>query len=53
MASKDRTVLILSCTECKNKNYSFARGRKKEYKVEVKKFCKKCKKSTSHKEGKA
>ena len=49
----DRVVTILSCTACKNKNYSFARGSKKEYKVEIHKFCKNCGKSTMHKEGKS
>ena len=37
----------------KNKNYYQVRGKKKEYKLELNKFCKKCGKSTKHKEGKA
>ena len=49
----DRTIITMSCTICKNKNYAFARGRKKEYKVEVKKFCEACHKHTPHKEGKS
>ena len=44
--------MTMSCTECKNKNYTFARGKKKEYKVEVKKFCEACEKHTLHKESK-
>ena len=52
MAS-ERIAIALICTECKNKNYYKVRGKKKEYKLEVNKFCKKCGKSTKHKEGKA
>ena len=48
----DRYVTILACGTCKNKNYTFIRGKKKEYKVETKKFCKACGKSTLHKETK-
>jgi len=48
----DRLSYVLVCTVCKNKNYHYNRGKKKEYKVEVKKFCKACGKSTAHKEGK-
>lgn len=52
MAS-DRVVISLNCTVCKNKNYYQQRShKKKEFKVEVKKFCKKCGKSVLHKEGK-
>ena len=53
MATAERVTYVLSCTECKNKNYYFAKGKKKDYKVEVNKFCKKCGKQTVHKESKA
>ncbi len=46
----DRITITMGCTTCKNKNYFFARGRKKEFKLELKKFCKACGKSTLHKE---
>jgi large subunit ribosomal protein L33 len=49
----ERLTFVLSCTECKNKNYYFAKGKKKDYKVELNKFCKKCGKTTVHKESKA
>ena len=52
MAS-ERITIALACTECKNKNYYQVRGKKKEYKLELNKFCKKCGKSTKHKESKA
>ena len=40
--ANERLTFVLSCTECKNKNYYFAKGKKKDYKVELNKFCKKC-----------
>ena len=53
MAS-ERVVYSLVCTQCKNKNYYYARNdKKREYKVEVKKYCKACDKHTVHKEGKS
>jgi len=48
----DRVVTILSCTVCKNKNYHFSHGKKRQYKVEVRKFCRACDKQTPHKESK-
>ena len=36
----------------KNKNYHFAHAKKKQYKLEIPKFCKACKKQTPHKESK-
>ncbi len=48
----DRVITTLSCTGCKNKNYHFAHGKKRQYKIGVKKFCPACKKHTPHKESK-
>jgi large subunit ribosomal protein L33 len=48
----ERIIITLSCSVCKNRNYYFARGKKKEYKLELKKFCPKCRKHTLHKETK-
>ena len=48
----DRVIITLACAECKNRNYYFAVGKKKEEKLEVKKFCSACKKHTPHKETK-
>ncbi len=45
----DRIISILQCTVCKNKNYYHASNKKKEKKIEIKKFCKKCRKHTLHK----
>ncbi|MBI4249787.1 MAG: 50S ribosomal protein L33 [Elusimicrobia bacterium] len=46
----DRVIITLGCTSCKNRNYHFARGRKKTFKLELKKFCGHCGKHTLHKE---
>ncbi|MFA6093111.1 MAG: 50S ribosomal protein L33 [Elusimicrobiota bacterium] len=46
----DRVVTTLACTTCKNRNYSFAHGKKRQYKLEKSKFCRKCQKQTPHKE---
>jgi large subunit ribosomal protein L33 len=46
----DRVILTLGCSECKNKNYTIQRGKKKDFKLELKKFCRACHKSTLHKE---
>lgn len=46
-------MIKFECTECKNVNY-FSRKNKKLIKdrLELKKFCKECKKHTLHKETK-
>ncbi|MFH1378655.1 MAG: 50S ribosomal protein L33 [bacterium] len=45
-------VYTLSCKVCKDKNYSFRRGIKKRpaKKLEINKYCKKCGKTTPHRE---
>ncbi|TPW20455.1 MAG: large subunit ribosomal protein L33 [Elusimicrobia bacterium] len=48
----DRHITTLACTLCKNKNYHFSHTKKKQYKLEIPKFCKACKKQTPHKESK-
>jgi len=52
MATK-KPLIKIQCTACKRINY-FARKSKKasENKIEVKKFCRWCRKNTLHKEGK-
>ncbi|MEK7587134.1 MAG: 50S ribosomal protein L33 [Patescibacteria group bacterium] len=43
----------LACSKCKRTNYWSRKNRKLvERKIELKKFCKWCKKRTVHKEGK-
>ncbi len=50
--SQDR-LLKLKCTVCKNGNYYTSKNKKLvTKKIELKKFCKTCKKNTKHKEAK-
>ena len=49
----DRVVVTLGCSDCKNKNYTYQQGKKKDFKVEIKKFCRCCRKQTVHKEVKS
>ncbi|MEK7390905.1 MAG: 50S ribosomal protein L33 [Patescibacteria group bacterium] len=50
--SQDHLVK-LACTKCKEDNYYTTRNRKSvEKKLDLKKFCKTCRKRTTHKEAK-
>ncbi|MBZ0272009.1 50S ribosomal protein L33 [bacterium] len=53
MATGARDIVILQCTECKRRNYTTTRNKKKnQNKVELKKFCPFDRKHTLHKETK-
>ncbi len=46
-------LVRLRCSECKHVNYTTRKNKKSvERKIEYKKYCKWCKKSTVHKEAK-
>ncbi|NOR52744.1 MAG: 50S ribosomal protein L33 [Candidatus Aminicenantes bacterium] len=46
-----REIVTLQCTECKRRNYTTTRNKKiKKDKIELKKFCKFCRKHILHKE---
>ena len=48
-----REFLFLECTECKNRNYRTSRtGVANAPKLELKKFCRFCRKHVTHKEKK-
>jgi large subunit ribosomal protein L33 len=48
-----KPFLKLTCTVCKTANYFIKKTKlTAEKKLEIKKFCKKCRKSTPHKESK-
>lgn len=52
MASK-RDQVILKCSECGERNYYTTRNKKTHpNKMELMKYCSRCKKETLHKEGK-
>jgi large subunit ribosomal protein L33 len=49
-----RDVILLACEDCKQRNYSATKDKKKQTgKISVKKYCKFCNKHTVHKETKA
>jgi large subunit ribosomal protein L33 len=46
-----REIITLQCGDCKRRNYSSTRNKKKQTeKLEIKKFCPSCRKHTLHKE---
>ncbi len=46
-------IITLACTECKRKNYSTTKNKKTiPDRLELKKFCKFCRKHVNHKETK-
>jgi large subunit ribosomal protein L33 len=48
-----RDIITLACTDCKRRNYSTTKNRKKSSeRLEINKFCRSCRKHTAHKESK-
>ena len=48
-----RELISLICADCKRRNYTTTKNKKThQEKLEVAKFCRFCRKHTSHKEGK-
>ncbi|MEI6154211.1 MAG: 50S ribosomal protein L33 [Deltaproteobacteria bacterium] len=48
-----RQLITLACTECKNRNYTTTKNKQKTPdRLEIKKFCKSCKRHTAHRETK-
>ncbi len=46
-----REFITLQCGECKNRNYISTKNKRKHTdRVELNKFCRKCRKHTTHKE---
>ena len=54
MAKKDvRPVITLACTECKERNYTSQKNRRNDpNRIELKKYCSRCRKHTMHREAK-
>jgi len=47
------TVAFLVCTECKSRNYVITKSKgKKTARLELRKYCKKCRRHTLHRESK-
>jgi len=49
----DRVIVTLACTGCERRNYHYQRGKKKDVKLEMNKFCRACRKMVKHKEVKS
>ena len=48
-----REIVTLQCPDCKNRNYSTTKNRRTTTeRLEISKFCPKCRKHTQHKETK-
>jgi large subunit ribosomal protein L33 len=48
-----REIITLQCSDCKNRNYSKTKNKKTTTgRIEMSKFCRFCRKHTSHKETK-
>ncbi|MEO0137621.1 MAG: 50S ribosomal protein L33 [candidate division WOR-3 bacterium] len=45
-----RVIISLACTVCNNRNYTTTKDKKKQARLELKKYCKFCRKHTLHKE---
>jgi large subunit ribosomal protein L33 len=46
-----REIISMQCGDCKERNYSTTKNRKtKPDRLELKKFCRRCRKHTPHKE---
>ncbi|MBC7234149.1 MAG: 50S ribosomal protein L33 [Chloroflexi bacterium] len=54
MAKKENRIIItLACTECKERNYTSTKNRRNDPgRLELKKYCPRCKKHTVHREAK-
>ena len=53
MANAVRNKICLACTECKQRNYNTMKNKKNDPdRLEMHKYCRFCKKHTSHKETK-
>ena len=55
MAAKkgNRVKVVLACTECKQRNYdTFKNGKTTTDRIELHKYCRFCKKHTTHREAK-
>ncbi|MCB5266064.1 MAG: 50S ribosomal protein L33 [Candidatus Cloacimonetes bacterium] len=46
-----RDIIILACEDCKNRNYTTTRNKRKNpNRMELKKYCPTCRKHTNHKQ---
>jgi large subunit ribosomal protein L33 len=49
----NRPVILLACTECKERTYATEKNKKNDpNRIELRKFCPRCRKHTLHREAK-
>ena len=48
-----RDIITMQCTECKERNYATTKNKRNDpNRMELRKFCRRCRKHTEHKETK-
>ena len=53
MAKEDRIIIPMACTECKERNYATSKNKRNDPdRLELRKFCPRCRKHTAHRETK-
>ncbi|HET6454514.1 MAG TPA: 50S ribosomal protein L33 [Armatimonadota bacterium] len=53
MATDVRVIITLACNECKSRNYATTKNKRNDPdRIELKKYCKVCRKHTVHREAK-
>jgi len=53
MATDARVIITLACTECKARNYTTTKNKRSDAdRLELRKYCKVCRKRTLHREAK-
>jgi large subunit ribosomal protein L33 len=53
MAKEDRIIITMACTDCKERNYATTKNKRNDPdRLELRKYCPRCKKHTSHREAK-
>lgn len=52
-AKEDRIIIGMACTECKERNYATTKNKRNDPdRLELRKFCPRCRRHTSHREAK-
>jgi len=53
MATDVRVIITLACNECKSRNYATTKNKRNDPdRIELRKYCKACRKHTVHREAK-
>ena len=53
MAKEDRIIIGMACQDCKEKNYATSKNKRNDPdRLELRKFCPRCRKHTAHRETK-